>query len=74
VKCEKPTLQQAMEFRQHLIEEAKLKPSSVNVYTTCIKSFHKMQKEEIKLPFMKVLNKINFYFTEEEISRLFSED
>ena len=71
-KNEKPTIDHALKFRESLIN-SELKPSSINNYSSSIKLYHKMQGEtELKLPFLKVSNKINFYYTEDEISKLLS--
>jgi integrase/recombinase XerD len=66
-----PGIEQASRFRETLLD-SNLKPSSINNYCASIKAFYKMQGEEIDLPFLKVSNKINFYYTEEEIIKLMS--
>jgi integrase/recombinase XerD len=71
-KNEKPTIEQALKFRESLIN-SELKPSSINNYSSSIKLYHKMQDgSDLRLPILKVSNKINFYFTEDEISKLLS--
>jgi len=73
-KTTQPTVKQAFEFRETLIESFR-KPSTINNYSLAIRLFHKMQnaEEDIKFPLLKVNNKLNFYFSEEEILRLLSE-
>lgn len=71
LKTNNPGIEQALRFRETLLD-SNLKPSSVNNYCASIKVFHKMQGESISLPFLKVSNKINFYYSEEEILKLLS--
>jgi integrase/recombinase XerD len=73
LKTDKPTLDQAVKFREDLMSSPrKLKPSSVNNYYAAIKLYHKMNGEDLNLPLLKVNSKINFYYTEDEILKMLS--
>jgi integrase len=73
VENDRPTIDQAVKFRENLINSPrKLKPSSINNYYAAIKLYHKMNGEDLNLPLLKVNNKINFYYNEEEILNLLS--
>jgi hypothetical protein len=63
VKTDKPTIDQAVKFREDLISSPrKLKPSSINNYYAAIKLYHKMNGEDLNLPLLKVNSKINIYY------------
>lgn len=65
-----PDAQQADEFRDHLIERHQ-SASSVNTACCALKQFYAMYGEKFDYKALRVRNNIPYYFTEEEIYRIF---
>jgi integrase/recombinase XerD len=65
-----PSIQQAYEFREHLIEE-KVAPSSINTICHALKKFYSMHGEKFEFKSLRVRNTIPFFFNEDEVGRIF---
>jgi integrase/recombinase XerD len=70
-KTNNPTIQDAGRFREYLIETNK-KRSTINNYSFAIRLYHRMVGEKIKFPVLKRNNQIPYFFTEDEILKIFS--
>ena len=65
-----PTKEDADRFRDRLIER-RLSRSSINNYSFVIKNYHHMIGEPIKLPFIKMGEKLPYFFDENDIKTIF---
>jgi len=61
-----PTLEDAKVWHGDLAE-SKLARSTVNIWGAALKAFYKSRGMELTLPYMKVNNKIPYFFSEEEV-------
>ena len=66
-----PTREDAMLWHGDLAE-SKLARSTVNIWGAALKAFYKSLGMELTLPYMKVSNKIPYFFSEEEVLAIFS--
>jgi integrase/recombinase XerD len=66
-----PTLEDAQNWHSDLVEP-KLARSTVNIWGAALKAFYKSRGMELTLPYMKVSNKIPYFFREEEVLAIFS--
>jgi site-specific recombinase XerD len=69
---EQPTQETAQEFRDHLMDNG-LSRSSINNYCFAIRQFHRMQGIDFEFTFLKPHNEIPYYFTTDEVNRIFDE-
>jgi integrase/recombinase XerD len=67
-----PSPEKAQEYRGHLLDR-ELSRSSVNNYCFAVKDFHKMLGQDVEFPFLKRSNEIPYYFTADEVSRIFDQ-
>lgn len=58
-------------FRQSLHARG-LKRSTINGYCIAIKAFHRMKGEEVTYKFLKVSDQIPYYFSEDDIIKIFN--
>lgn len=65
-----PTLAQAAEFRENLIEKH-VAPSGLNTLCCAIKQFYSMHGEKFEFKALRVRNAIPYFFTEDEVGRIF---
>jgi integrase/recombinase XerD len=65
-----PSISQAEEFRNHLIEE-QVAPSSINTIFCSVKKFYGMYREDFKFKALRVRNTIPYFFSEDEVMRIF---
>lgn len=61
-----PTLEDAKLWHGDLAE-SKLARSTVNIWGAALKAFYKSRDMELTLPYMKVNNKVPYFFSEEEV-------
>lgn len=61
-----PTLEDAKIWHGNLAE-SKLARSTVNIWGAALKAFYKSRGIELALPYMKVNNKIPYFFSEDEV-------
>ena len=71
VKSANPTPEDAMTWHGDLAE-SKLARSTVNIWGAGLKAFYRSRGLELTLPYMKVSNKIPYFFTEEEVLAIFN--
>lgn len=67
----KPSTDDAFSFRANLLNSNR-KRSTINLYSAAIIQFHEMFGEDLKLPYLKLNNRIPYYLTSEDILRIFS--
>ena len=65
-----PTLEQADAFRDSLIEDG-VAASSVNTVGCALKQFYGMYGEQFKIKTLRVRNIIPYFFSEDEVGRIF---
>jgi site-specific recombinase XerD len=58
-------------FRQTLHTRG-LKRSTINGYCIAIRAFHKLRNEEVKYKFLRISDQIPYYFSEEDVIKIFS--
>lgn len=63
-------MEMAQEYRDSLMDR-NLSRSSVNNYCFAIRNYHRMMNQEIDFPFLKRSNEIPYYFTSDEVCRIF---
>ncbi|OPX78827.1 MAG: putative tyrosine recombinase XerC-like protein [Methanosaeta sp. PtaB.Bin039] len=66
-----PSAKKAQDFRDSLLAR-NLARSTVNNYAFAIESYYKMNGQEISFPFLERNNMIPYYFTNDEVLRVFS--
>jgi hypothetical protein len=54
------------------LAESKLARSTVNIWGAALKAFYKSRGLELTLPYMKVSNRIPYFFSEEEVLAIFN--
>ena len=59
------------QFRQ-VLRARGLKRSTINGYCISIKAYHKMYGEEVSYKFLKVSDQIPYFFTEEDVTKIFN--
>jgi len=69
---EQPSPETAQKYRDYLMDK-NLSRSSVNNYCFAIKNYHKMLGQEVTFPFLKRTNTIPYYFTADEVCRIFDQ-
>jgi len=69
---EQPSPETAQQYRDFLMDR-NLSRSSVNNCCFAIKNYHKMLGQEVKFPFLKRTNTIPYYFTADEVCRIFDQ-
>ncbi len=67
---DRPTQADAIKFRETLLEK-NLARSTLNNYSFAIKCYHKMHGEEFSLPFLKRNEDLPYYFSEDDVQRIF---
>jgi site-specific recombinase XerD len=67
---EQPSPETAQRYRDSLMDRG-LSRSSINNYCFAIKNYHKMLGQEVKFPFLKRTNEIPYYFTQDDVNRIF---
>lgn len=67
----RPTQETLNEFRQ-VLHARGLKRSTINGYSIAIKAYHKMYGESVTYKFLKVSDQIPYFFTEEDVTKIFS--
>jgi len=67
----RPTQDTLNEFRQILFARG-LKRSTINGYSIAIKAYHKMYGEEVTYKFLKVSDQIPYFFTEDDVTKIFN--
>lgn len=70
-KSANPTLDDAMNWHGDLAE-SKLARSTVNIWSAGLKAFYRSRGLELTLPHLKVNNKIPYFFSEEEVLKIFN--
>ncbi|MCX6669041.1 MAG: tyrosine-type recombinase/integrase [Methanothrix sp.] len=70
-KSVNPTPEDAMKWHGDLAE-SKFARSTVNIWGAALKAFYKSRGMELTLPYMKVNNKIPYFFSEEEVLAIFN--
>jgi integrase/recombinase XerD len=70
-KSVNPTLDDAMNWHGDLAE-SKLARSTVNIWGAGLKAFYRSRGMELALPYMKVNNKIPYFFSEDEVLAIFN--
>ena len=68
---QRPTVDDAIEFRAE-IANSNYSRATLNLYSAAIKSFHKMNGEEVDLPYLKLDNKLPYYLTAENVLEILS--
>ena len=69
---EQPSPETAQQYRDSLMDR-NLSRSSVNNCCFAIKNYHKMLGQDVKFPFLKRTNTIPYYFTADEVCRIFDQ-
>ena len=69
---EHPSQETGQTFRDHLMDNG-LSRSSINNYCFAIRQFHRMQGLDFEFAFLKPHNEIPYYFTADEVNRIFDE-
>jgi integrase/recombinase XerD len=69
-KTDKPLKDTAEEFRASL-HARKLSRSTINNYCSAIKNYHAMLGEQISFPFLKLRESIPYYFSQDDVLRIF---
>ena len=69
---EQPSQETAQNFRDRIMDNG-LSRSSINNYCFAIRKFHQMLGLDFEFTFLKPHNEIPFYFTAEEVNRIFDE-
>jgi integrase/recombinase XerD len=69
---EQPSPEMAQNFRDSLMDR-ELSRSSINNCCFAMKNFHKMLSQDVKFPFLKRSNTIPYYFTSDEVSKIFDQ-
>ena len=67
-----PSPDMAQSYRDSLMDR-NLSRSSINNYCFAVKNYHKMLGQDIKFPFLKRTNEIPYYFTANEVIRIFDQ-
>lgn len=67
----KPSTEDAIRFRESLLG-SNLKRSTINNYSAAIKQFHKMHREDVELPFLKLNNKLPYYLSSCDVLNILS--
>ena len=67
-----PSPETAQRYRDTLLDR-NLSRSSVNNYCFAIKNYHKMLGQELKFPFLKRTNTIPYYFTGDDVCKIFDQ-
>lgn len=67
----RPTQETLDEFRQ-VLHNRGLKRSTINGYSIAIKAYHKMYGETVTYKFLKVSDQIPYFFTEEDVTKIFN--
>lgn len=65
-----PTEEEAIKFRNQLVDR-RLSKSSINNYSFVIKNYHKMIDMPVKLPFIKMGEKLPYFFDERDVQKIF---
>lgn len=71
VKRANPSAEDAKSYHSDMIESS-LARGTVNARGAAFKAFYKMQGTNLELPYLKVSNKIPYYFSEEEVLAIFN--
>lgn len=71
VKTPNPTIQDATKYREYLIESNRAR-STINNYCFSVQAYHRMLGEKVKFPVLRRNNQVPYFFTEEEISKIFN--
>jgi integrase/recombinase XerD len=66
-----PTIQDATQFMDHL-HDWKISRSTLNQYAYALKAFHKMLGDELPIVRIEPNNHIPYYFSAEEVSKIFT--
>jgi integrase/recombinase XerD len=69
---EQPSPDMAQNFRDSLMDRD-LSRSTINNTCFAMKKFHKMLGQDVTFPFLKRTNTIPYYFTSDEVSRIFDQ-
>lgn len=67
---EQPSPEMAQNFRDYLMDR-ELSRSTINNCCFAMRNFHAMLGQEVKFPFLKRTNTIPYYFTSDDVSRIF---
>ena len=67
-----PSPEMAQNFRDSLMDR-ELSRSTINNTCFAMKNFHKMLGQDVKFPFLKRSNTIPYYFTSDEVSKIFDQ-
>lgn len=69
---ERPSPEMAQNFRDHLMDR-ELSRSTINNTCFAMRNFHKMLGQEVKFPFLKRSNTIPYWFTADEVTKIFDQ-
>ncbi len=69
---EQPSPETAQNYRDSLMDR-NLSRSSINNNCFAIRHYHKMLGQDVKFPFLKRTNTIPYYFTADEVGRIFDQ-
>jgi len=67
-----PSPEMAQNFRDSLMDRD-LSRSTINNTCFAMKNFHKMLGQDVKFPFLKRSNTIPYYFTSDDVSKIFDQ-
>jgi integrase len=67
----RPTPDDAFKFRADLLKSNR-KRATINLYSAAIRQFHKMNGEEVELPYLKVNNKLPYCRSQDDILKILS--
>ncbi len=67
-----PSPEMAQEYRDSLMDK-NLSRSSINNYCFAIRNYHRMLGQEVKFPFLKRTNEIPYYFTSDDVCKIFDQ-
>lgn len=70
-KTDRPSSQDILRF-QEALHDLKLSRSTLNQYGYAIKAYHRMFGEKVEYPRLNPNNNIPYYFTSEEVRKIFS--
>jgi integrase/recombinase XerD len=71
VKNANPSIQDARYYHSTMVE-SNLARSTVNIRAAALKAFYKYQGTILDLPYLKINNKIPYFFSEEEVGAIFN--
>jgi len=71
IKTATPSVEDAKEYHARMVK-SKLARSTVNIRASALKAFYKHQGIDLTLPYMKINNRIPYFFSEDEVLAIFN--